>query len=160
MDREKGQGKLERLKNRLREKFANLAEPMNQVEYTRENYDKLFPDGKVSTPIGGVEMREDQFDKLNRKKRKYLLGAMHQTYTDPITVINENRDGEISKIFGKSFNELGKSTIIEAVTADRDGKTVCKSTHIRGTNNYLNKIKKSADLLYEKQISGVGTAEE
>jgi hypothetical protein len=147
-------------KDRLRKNLANMAEPMNQVEYTRENYDRLFPEGKINTPLGEIKMRGDQFKKLERKGRQNLLGAMHQTYTDPITVINENRNGEISKIFGKSFNELGKGTIIEAVTTDRDGKTIGKSTHIRGTNNYLNKIKKSADLLYEKQVGGVGTAED
>jgi len=56
MDKEELQENLEFLKERLKRKFDQLAEPMKQVEYTRENYDKLFPDNKVLTPIGEVNL--------------------------------------------------------------------------------------------------------
>jgi hypothetical protein len=92
---------LNRLKTRLKRKFTNMAEPMNQVDYTQENYDNLFLDNKVSTPIGKVRLRRDQYIKLGN--RKDLLGAMQQTLTNPITVINEDREGKIFKLFGKSF---------------------------------------------------------
>jgi hypothetical protein len=38
------------LKKRLKRKFVEMAEIMKQVDYTRENYDQLFPNSKVSTP--------------------------------------------------------------------------------------------------------------
>jgi len=63
MEKKEEQEKLGFLKKRLKRKFEEMAEPMNQLEYTRENYDKLFPDNKVSTPIGEVILRRDQYIK-------------------------------------------------------------------------------------------------
>jgi len=149
MGREKGQGKIERLKNRLREKFANLAEPMKQVEYTRENYDKLFPNSKVSTPIGEVKLGGHQFEKLKVNERENLLGGMHQTLTDPIAIINEGDKKAL--LFSKSFkNDLGKTRGVISVVVDMNGTKVAISTHRRKPSNIINKIKKVADLVYEK----------
>jgi hypothetical protein len=148
--------KLELLKKRIKEKFIHLAEPMKQVDYTRENYDKLFPDSKVKTPLGEYTLRDDQFEKLKRKDRQNFLGAMHQTLTEPVVIINENRDGEISKVFGKSFidNLPDKSILMSVINQKNKGVT----THARRINNFINKIKNPSDLLYEKQIRGFGTA--
>jgi hypothetical protein len=155
LGREKGQGKLERLKNRLREKFANLAGPMDVVEYTRENYDKLFPDGKVSTPIGEVKLGGHQFEKLGNNQRRHLLGPMYQVLTDPIAVINEDREGEKAKIFSKSFenNSGEKMKTVVSVVPNIKGTNVSISTHEKELNNILSKIKKAADLVYEKPSS-------
>jgi len=155
MDEKDWREKLETLKKRLKIKFVEMAEPMKQVEYTRENYDKLFPDNKVITPLGEVQLRDDQFNKLNKRKREEFLGATHQIYADPIAIVKEERDGKIYQIFGKSFKELSQKKIIMSVIDDGYGVTA----HRRPINNFLNKIKKPADLLYEKQINGaVGQA--
>jgi len=151
MDEKVWQEKLESLKKRLKNKFIEMAEPMRQVEYTRENYEKLFPNNKVITPLGEIRLRDDQFNKLNRRKREEFLGATHQIYTDPIAVIKEERDGKIYQIFGKSFKDLSEKKIIMSVIDDGYGVTA----HRRPINNFLNKIKKPADLLYEKQINGI-----
>jgi len=98
-------------------------------------------------------MRGDQFKKLERKGRQNLLGAMCQTLSDPIAVINEDRKGKKSKLFSKSF--LGNKKPIMSVIIDDKGKNTAVSTHERELNNIINKIKKPADLLYEKQISGL-----
>jgi len=150
MDEKYLQEKLEFLKKRLKSKFVEMAEPMMQVEYTQENYEKLFPNNKVITPLGGIRLRDDQFNKLDRKKRKEFLGATHQIYTDPIAIVKEERDGKIYQIFGKSFEELPEKKIIMSVADNGYGVT----SHERLLNNFLNKIKKPADLLYEKQING------
>jgi len=152
MDDKKRLEQLNFLKERLKRKFDELAESMNQVEYTRENYDKYFPNSVVSTPIGKITLRNDQFKKLNRKRRQNLLGAMHQTLTDPIAIINENRKGEKVKLFSKSFLD-SKKPIVSVVTNEK-GKNTAISTHDRKLNNILNKIKKPADLIFEKQTNG------
>lgn len=153
-DKKEEQGeKLNQLKNRLKEKFACLAEPMNQIEYTRENYDKLFPNNKVSTPIGEITLRKDQFQKLKRKGRQNFLGAMYQTLNDPVAIVNENRGGKRTKLFSKSFSE-NKKPIISVVTYEKERNTAV-STHERKLNNILNKIKNPADLIFEKQTNGV-----
>jgi len=147
--------KLDFLKERLKIKFDELAEPMNQVDYTRENYDKLFPDNKVSTPIGEVNLGEHQFEKLIANDRENLLGAMYQTLTDPIVVIKEKDNrGEI-KLFSKSFKN-GEERLkgLMSVVIDRNGTKIVISTHRRKPNNIINKIKNPADLLYEKQTNG------
>jgi hypothetical protein len=160
MDEEELQENLDFLKERLKRKFDELAEPMNKVEYTRENYDKLFPDNKVSTPIGEVNLGKNQFEKLKANDRENLLGAMYQTLTDPIAVIKEKDNrGEI-KLFSKSFkNDEERLKGLMSVVIDRNGTKIIISTHRRKPNNIINKIKNPADLLYEKQIGeAVGTA--
>jgi len=148
---------LEFIKERLKNKFTEMAEPMKQVDYTCENYDRFFPKSMVSTPIGEIALRNDQFNKLKRKGRQNLLSAMYQTLTDPIVIINENRKGEKAKLFVKSFLQNKKPIV--SVIIYKKGINTAISTHDRKLNNILNKIKKPADLLYEKQTNGdVGPA--
>jgi len=147
---------LESLKERLKRKFDELAEPMKHVDCTLENYEKLFPDNKVLTPIGEVNLGKNQFEKLKANDRENLLGAMYQTLTDPVAVIKEEDNrGEI-KLFTKSFKN-GEERLkgLMSVIIDRNGTKIVISTHRRKPNNIINKIKNPADLLYEKQIDGV-----
>jgi len=145
------QEELDFLKKRLKDKFDELAEPMNQVEFTRENYDRLFPESKVSTPIGDVNLGGHQFEKLYKEKRQKYLGAMYQTLTDPIAVINEKDNKREAQLFSKSFkNDEEKIKGLMSVVIDIDGTKIAISTHRRNPNNIINKIKKAADLVYEK----------
>ena len=145
---EKAHG-VEETKDRLRKKFADMAEPMNSVEYTQENYVKLFPDSKVSTPIGWIKLGGHQFEKLKVNERENLLGAMHQTLTDPIVIINEVEKRAF--LFSKSFrNDLEKIKGVMSVVVDMNGTKVAISTHRRKPSNIINKIKKVADVAYEK----------
>jgi len=124
---------------------------MNQVDYTRENYDKLFPDSKVLTPIGEVNLGGHQFEKLEKEKRQKYLGAMYQTLIDPIAIINEDDNGKKAQLFSKSFKNYSKKLEgVISVIVDIAGKKVSISTHPRNINNIINKIKKAADLVYEK----------
>jgi len=124
---------------------------MNKVEYTRENYNKLFPDNKVSTPIGEVNLGGHQFEKLEKEKRQKYLGAMYQTLTDPIAIIKEKDNRGRAQLFSKSFkNNLKKTEGVISVVVDIAGKKISISTHPRDINNIINKIKKVADLVYEK----------
>jgi len=47
---------IEKIKNDLQEKFEQLAEPMLHFDFTRSNYDELFPRGIITTPIGDVKL--------------------------------------------------------------------------------------------------------
>jgi len=151
MNEKKRQEDLDLLKKCLKRKFDELAEPMNKVEFTQENYDKLFPDSKVSTPIGEVNLGGHQFEKLYKEKRQKYLGAMHQTLIDPIAVIKEKDNRGKAQLFSKSFrNNPKKLEGVISVIVDIAGKKISISTHPRDINNILNKIKKAADLIYEK----------
>lgn len=142
------------LKNGLREKFINMAEPMNRVTYKRKNYDKLFPDGKADTPKGEIKLRRDQYSKPGSRdggNRKRFLGGMEQTYKDPIAIIGEEKNGKLFKLFGKSFTNFPKNKALVSVV---DDKNTGITTHPKGIDDFLGKINSPENLLYEKQENG------
>jgi hypothetical protein len=157
MKEEEQSQKLNFLKRRLREKFVSMAVPMNQLEYNKRNYNKLFPDNMVITPTGEVRLGAHQFEKLKVNKREYLLGAMYQTLTEPIAVINsEDNKGKKAQLYTKSFrdNEAEKIKSVMSVVVNIDDKKVVISTHRKDIKDIINKIKNAADLIYEKPNSG------
>ena len=135
---------VEQIKNALKEDFKNKAIEKPQIEYSRENYDKLFPRGNIKTPIGHVKLGENQYEKLKAKSREDLLGVVAETLKNPLVIINENG----SHIYAKSFVESGKTKSYQSVVIKIDGKDISISTHQRDTNNILNKIKKAEDVIY------------
>ncbi|GBR73955.1 putative phage portal protein [Candidatus Termititenax aidoneus] len=147
------------IKTRLDKKFDSMAVPMKIIEFSRENYDKLFPDGKVKTPLGEVKMGEHQFEKL-QQGRQELLDSMHKTLSDPIAVISEKQDGKWADIYVKSFKGDNKLKGVESVVVDQDGIKVSISTHRRNKNNILNKIRSEAKLTYERleSLNALGSA--
>jgi hypothetical protein len=52
---------------RTQENLTAMAAPMIQVPYTPGEYRKLYPEGKVTTPIGVFKMGDDFYEKLGRK---------------------------------------------------------------------------------------------
>lgn len=135
---------VEQIKNALKEDFKNKAIEKPQIEYSRENYDKLFPVGVIKTPIGYVKLGENQYEKLKAKSREDLLGVVAETLKNPLVIINENG----SHIYAKSFLESGKTKSYQSVVVKIDGQDISISTHQRGANNILNKIKKAEDVIY------------
>lgn len=152
--------KLENLKSRLKMKFEKMAVPMDETEFTRENYDKFFPDSKVLTPVGEVKLGGHQFLKLEARKRQHLLGAMHQTLTDPVVIIYVS-ERKTLLFSGSFFDSSNKLKIVISVVIAINGTKVSISTHTKDLNNIINKIKKDADLIYEKpdnvRTAGNGT---
>ena len=135
---------VEQIRNTLKADFKNKAIEKPQIEYSRENYDKLFPRGNIKTPIGHVKLGENQYEKLKAKSREDLLGVVAETLKNPLVIINENG----SHIYAKSFVESGKTKSYQSVVIKIDGKDISISTHQRDTNNILNKIKKAEDVIY------------
>jgi hypothetical protein len=144
--------------NELAEKLDKFAVPMMEVEYSVENYNKLFPEGKVKTPLGTVRMGRDQFAKLGRKDggaRKSYLGAAWQTLTDPVLVIGEGND----RVYIKSFSGEKGITSFVSVEKDKDGERVVVTNYRRDIREIARKIKNWADIpLYQKATEGGGPA--
>jgi hypothetical protein len=141
------------IKSRLDKSFNSMAVPMEHLEFSQENYDKLFPNDEVETPIGKVKMGDHQFEKMRDKKRQELLAPTHQTLTDPLAVIHEIRDGKEADIYIKSFTDAEKLKGIESVVIDKNGIQISISTHRRDKNNILGKIVAGNKLIYEKSKS-------
>jgi hypothetical protein len=131
-------------------KLNEYAVPMNKTEFTREEYNRLFPEGKIKTPLGEVKLGEGQFDKLEAKKRKYLLAAMYQTLTDPVLILLENRDGKEAQLYIKSFknSDGNKKEYVMTIVVNADKQPIAISTGPRKAKQVAHKIKMAGIPLY------------
>jgi hypothetical protein len=138
---------------RIGTKLEAMAVPMDKRNLSREEYQKLFPNGVVETPLGIVKLGIHQFEKLEEKGRKELLGAMFQTLSEPVVIFSENRQGKEAKIYLKSFREPDESKItgILSVVVDIEGQAVAISTGKRRSKQIKEKIKLARSILYEKR---------
>lgn len=144
---------IEELKNSLKFALHEVAVPLEKIDFTRENYNKLFPYSKVNSPIGTVKLGANQFEKLEKKERQDILQAVHDTLATPDVIINEEKedvfgDKENSHLYAKSYSIGEKIHGIQSVVVSIDGENVSISTHERDINNIVNKIKKPDQLLY------------
>jgi len=140
------------LKQRAISAINNPTEKINYVDYTRENYNKLFPRGECETPIGKVKLGERQFERLAGKDggtRTKFMGALQQCLQRPDVIIgktdNKNR---YSKLYLKAFlDNNGKKSYL-AVVPTIDGVDVVVSNSPRDTKDIAKEIKKAGLCYY------------
>ena len=109
------------------------------IDYTPENWQKLFPDNKVQTPLGEIKLGENQYEKLDpnipdpknpdRKKedRRGQLSYIYQTLKEPAFAI-EKKDG--SKLYLKEFERNGKKPKqYSSILVTGDGMDIVVSNH-------------------------------
>jgi hypothetical protein len=140
---------LNEFKDEIKHTLIDTAVPRMKVGYTEENFKKLFGKwNRVDTPIGGVTVPHSQFIKLEKEKREGWLGAMYQTITDPVVIIQESPE---RKLYIKTFTPERKGVITFLSVIIEDGNNrVNISNHEKDINNILNKIKKAGDVVYKK----------
>jgi hypothetical protein len=144
------------------EKLASLAVPMDEYEFTNEEYNRVFSRGTVITPIGEVKIGKNQFTKLAEKdggSRKGLIGAMRQTLSDPVTIIRESEKSRIADVFIKSFKVAGsrdENLILSVVVTIQETK-IAISTYQRKRREVIKKIKKADGIVYIKDNGGSPT---
>jgi len=144
------------IRNEARHTLEELAVPRMKTAYSEENFRKLFGEwGRVDTPAGRVTVPYSQFDKLaktdkNGKDRKGWLGAMYQTITDPVLIIQENPE---KKLFVKTFTpeKKGIITFLSVVFEEKQNR-VAVSTHEKDINNIVNKIKNAGSIVFRKTL--------
>jgi len=149
---------IEDIINRITKKLESMAVPIDEREFSIKEYRNVFPQGTVATPIGEVKIGKNQFSKLAEKdygKRQGLIGAMHQTLSDPIAIIQEEEEGRKAYIFIKSFRIDEKTSYIISVVVTIEGEKVAISTYKRKKREVISKIKKAGVMTYEK---GHGTS--
>ena len=140
-------------------KLKSLAVPMDEREFTREEYNQVFPRGTVVTPIGEVKIGKNQFSKLADKdggNRQGLIGAMHQTLSDPVVIIREREEDRLADVFIKSFiaGENKKESLIVSVVVDIKGDKIAISTYKRKRREVSGKIKKADGIVFIKENGG------
>jgi hypothetical protein len=146
---------IEKRKCQISDKFKALAVPIDNIKFSIDNFYKLFPKNEITTPIETVIVYRAQFDKLEKRDkggRKYLLGAMRQTLTDPIVIVRAS-DNPKKSLYMKSFNNC-RIIVMSVVEHKKGGKTIAISTHQKNLKNILSKIKNPGDILYEKECPG------
>jgi hypothetical protein len=138
---------------RITEKLESMAVSMDERTFSKEEYRKVFPQGTVMTPIGEVKIGQNQFSKLTEKdngKRQGLIGAMRQTLSDPIVIIQEEKEGRRAYLFIKSFRKDQKTSIIVSVVVTIENSKVAISTYKRKKREITSKIKMAGVMTYEK----------
>jgi hypothetical protein len=148
--------------SRITVKLESMAVPMDKREFTIEEYRRVFPQGTVKTPLGEVRIGQNQFSKLAEKdggNRRALIGAMQQTLSDPIIIIEEKKDDRAAYVFIKSFNsdEDQKISIIVSVVVTINSNKVAISTYKRKKREVLNKIKMADVVAFEKDYGASPT---
>ncbi|MDR0473982.1 MAG: hypothetical protein LBH43_09980 [Treponema sp.] len=148
-----------RIVENILEKLGSLAVPMDKRKFTREEYNTLFPRGTVETPLGRVKLGRSQFDKMEGRDaggRRELLGAMHQTLTDPVVVIREIQDDKSALVYIKSFveGESGRIHPVISVVVTQEGQNIAITTYRRKLREVRNKIKMAGSIVYVKNDGG------
>jgi hypothetical protein len=85
---------------------------------------------------------------------------MRQTLSDPITIIQEEKDGRKAYLFIKSFKnteDTRKPDFIMSVVVTIEGAKVAISTYKRKHREVMNKIKKAGVIAYEKDYGASQT---
>jgi hypothetical protein len=117
------------------------AVPMMAVEYSEEEYNRLF------------KMGANQFSELGRKDdggRQSYIGAAYQTLTDPVIVIKEGD----ADVYIKSFiRKKGISTFISVEKDKEDGRFIV-ANHMRHKDEVIKKIKWADGVVYLKDSVG------
>lgn len=144
---------VEELREGLKYALNEVAQPLPEIDFTRENYNKLFPRDRLKTPIETVKIGAHQFEKLEVKDRKNLLQAVHDVLSTPDVIINEEKesifgDMENSHVYAKSYVINEKTKAVQSVVVNIEDEYISISTHKRDISNVVNKIKKPDQLLF------------
>ena len=114
------------------------AEVAPKLELTPENWLAEFgSSGQVDTPIGKVKMGENQYLKMQSKKRAAQFSMVKPTLTNPDVIIEKKSklngaERNTKLLFVKTFidNAGQKRVFFENVTVKQDGLEVSVSSHI------------------------------
>ena len=142
----------EELKQKAFNAINNPLEKINYVDYTRENYNKLFPRGLCKTPIGTIKLSPNQFERLETKdegERIHFLGALQQCLQRPDVIIGKtDNKGRYSKLYLKAFlDNEGKKAYL-AVVPKIDGIDIVVSNSPKDTSSVVKEIKKAGICYY------------
>ncbi len=130
-------------KNHLSDVLKTRAVEFPIVPFSEENF-KKYLGTPIDTPNGKVKLGENQLEKLKKKNRQDLIGAIHDTLADPC-FIAEEKGG--TTLYVKSFIKNDEQKNIMSVVIKRDGLNISISTHEERESQILNKIKKAGVLM-------------
>jgi len=114
-------------------------------EFTRENWEKDFPNDEVTTPFGkarfvATKEYDSQFDKMMQKEdgRQLLWSAIKPTLEDP-SIIMKNDRGAL--LFYRAFKDKNNDILFLSVGYDKGELIDIISSHRRDIRYLMNRIK-------------------
>ena len=153
---------VEKAIQKAKDNAEKIPEP---IDFNKENWDKAFPQARVSTPLGDVKIGENQFEKMSIKGRSAEIGLMKATLERPDFVIEENSPQEGAErqskyLFVKTFIKGDGSTYrhYESVTIQQEGKEISISSHYIGENKLRDALINDR-VLYNKNSSSSNGSE-
>ena len=121
-----------------------------EIRLTPQTWLETFGiNNSIDTPIGKVRMGENQYAKLQDKKRTSEFGMISLTLSDPDVIFVEpsKAKGEdvaernYSYVFAKTFKRNGnKVKYYTSITVSIDGLEISVSSHFVNPNKMLNKL--------------------
>ncbi len=142
------------------------AVPLQEIELNRKNWNKLFPTGKIDTPIGAVKLGMNQFEKLKKSDRSNLLLAMYETLSTPAIILEketlDEKAGEFRpvNVYGKAFisQNSNHKRIVESVIIFKDGENISIGTHNKEIARFSRQIKTADQIVFlDSEISRIAS---
>ena len=121
----------------------------NKIEFSKENWDKLFPNNRVNTERGELKLGENQFEtfaKADSYKRKEFLGMFHQTLTDPLFILLDKPNGTTNYL-ASFVGEKGTKNFVSIIIG-RDELQIVISGHLIKQKQVLEMLKNGELLHY------------
>ena len=144
------------LKKKALDAINNPTEGINYVDYTRENYNKLFPRGLCRTPIGSVKLSPKQFERFAIKdngERIRFMGALQQCLQRPDVIIGKtDKKGRYGKLYFKAFLDKDGKKSYMALVPKKDGMDIVVSNSPRDTKDIAKEIKKAGLCYYIRPV--------
>ena len=140
-------------KEKIKEALYQIAVPLVEIDFSRNNFNRLFPRSRIETPVETVKIGAHQFEKLEKKDRTKFLSAAYETLSSPHIVIREDKtnvfgERESSHLYVRSYIINEKRKAVQTVVVGIEDFNVAISTHPRDINNIINKIKTPDQLLF------------
>ena len=140
-------------KEKIKEALYQIAVPLVEIDFSRNNFNRLFPRSRIETPVETVKIGAHQFEKLEKKDRTKFLSAAYETLSSPHIVIREDKtnvfgERESSHLYVRSYSINEKRKVVQTVVVGIEDFNVAISTHPRDVNNIMNKIKTPDQLLF------------
>ena len=140
----------------ITDSLQKSAEPFVPTVFSRENYQKIFKDGIIETPVETVKIGPNQFIKLCPANRNNLMLAVRRTLESPSLVLEKETFDEKTEtfkpvhVYGKSFiNTINNHTkTVESVIVFKEGENIAMSFHNKDISKFVNQIKTADDIIY------------
>lgn len=126
---------------------------MMTIDYSKDNFNTLFPRSRISTPVENVKFGSHQFAKFSLRERRNLIAAVYETLRNPDVVIAEKRENDFGELedshnYAKNFMMDAKSKMVQSVIVEIENDNVIITSHERPVNEILSKIEKAEQLIY------------